>query len=492
MPGAIVTTRSIKLKLLLIIVMLSAATTTFAADKLNVLFIAVDDLRTELSCYGATHISSPNIDRLAQAGTLFHRAYCQQAVCNSSRASLMTGMRPDSLKVWELHTHFRDVCPAAVTIAQHFKDNGYHTERVGKIFHTGHGNRDDADSWSRPARPTGGSRYSPKAQAAYQQRLREAADSTGKSLDELRRSIRGVPYEAADVEDDQLSDGAITKTAIRILDEVGDKPFFLAVGYLNPHLPFVSPSKYWNLYDSNEIELAENPSPPKDAPAYALTNWGELRKYHGIPTHGPLSNQQAIEMRRGYYSAVSFVDAQIGRLLDAIESRGLRDDTIVVLWGDHGWKLGEHGMWCKHTNFELDARVPLIVSVPNQSSVRAGTYALVELIDVFPTLCELAGLDIPPLVDGRSFIDLLNNPSAQFKTTAFSQYPRRKLMGYSMRTEKHRFTIWQQRRAPYQIEAMELYDHEIDPDENTNIVSRDTALAAKLKKKMVESGVLLQ
>ena len=445
-----------------------------ASDRLNVLFIASDDMRPELGCYGVEHVRSPNIDRLAARGTTFLRAYCQQAVCSPSRSSLMTGRRPDTIRIWDLSTHFRDNVPDVVTVSQHFKNNGYHAERLGKIYHTGHGNRDDKFSWSRSVRHPGAPRYGPEG-TAHLKRLLAEAKVKGIDLKDNRKRPRGLPWEAPDVADDQLTDGMIARNAIKLMSEFKDRPFFLAVGFLNPHLPFVAPKKYWDLYDRDSIRLASNPYPPKGAPSFAMTSWGELRKYYDIPATGPLSRGQAVNMIHGYYAAISYVDAQIGLLLDELDRLSLADKTIVILWGDHGWKLGEHGGWCKHTNFEWDAHAPLIISSPQQKSAGSKTSALVEFVDVYPTLCELAGLSAPDGLEGLSAAPLMDDPGLPWKTAAFSQYPRsaqgRRLMGYSMRTDRHRFTRWQTVKNANEVVAVELYDHADDPGENVNLAA---------------------
>jgi arylsulfatase A-like enzyme len=277
------------------------------------------------------------------------------------------------------------------------------------------------------------------------------------------------------VADDRLADGMIAENAINLMRELKGRPFFLAVGFLNPHLPFVAPKKYWDLYDRDSIQLADNPYLPKGAPEFAMTNWGELRKYYDIPEKGPLSDQQARSMIHGYYATISYVDAQVGRLLDELDRLELAEKTIVIFWGDHGWKLGEHGGWCKHTNFELDARVPMIVSSPKQKAAGGATSALVEFVDIYPTLCDLAGLPIPDGLEGLSTAPLLDDPHIAWKSAAFSQYPRstggKKLMGYSMRTDGYRFTRWQARNDPNDVVAVEVYDHENDPDENVNLAA---------------------
>jgi len=427
------------------------------AKKPNVLFIAVDDLRPELGCYGAKTILSPNIDRIAKQGMTFLRAYCQQAVCSPSRTSLMLGARPDSTQVWDLVTHFRVAMPEAVTVAQHFKQNGYFVQGLGKIFHPGY---DDPRSWSVPWRTANAPTY--------------AALKTAAVLDEdaKTKSKNGPAFESADVADEFYKDGQVAALAVDALRDLAKKPepFFLAVGFAKPHLPFVSPKKYWDLYDPAKIELAPNPYRPKDAPEYALTNSGELRNYHGMPAEGPVPDNLARKLKHGYYAAASYTDAQIGKLLDELDRLDLRKNTIIVLWGDHGWKLGEHGEWCKHSNVENDTNAPLLFSAPGMKQVGQKTKALVEFVDIYPTLSELAGLPLPAHLEGTSFKPLLDNPSRAWKPAVFSQYPRgKKLMGYSMRTDRYRFTVWVDRQDHASVQATELYDHQTDPQENTNV-----------------------
>ncbi len=453
--------------------------------RVSVLFIAVDDLRTELGCHGVQGIRSPNVDRLAARGTVFERAYCQQAVCSPSRTSLMTGLRPDSTRVFNLTTHFRDTVPDVVTLPQHFKDHGYFTQSVGKIYH---GGLDDAASWSEPPRKAYRAMYALEENKKLVARKRAAA--AGKKFatpSQLYNAMTGPSYECADVPDNTYSDGAIADAAIDMLRKAkeGEKPFFVAVGFLKPHLPFIAPKKYWDLYRREEIPASPNPFAPKDAPKLALTNWGELRAYEDIPKSGPLSDEKARLLKHGYYACVSYIDAQVGRVLEELDRLQLRDRTAIVLWGDHGWKLGEHGGWCKHTNFENDAHVPLICTAPRQKSLGSHTRALVEFVDIYPTLCELAGLPLPSHLEGTSFVPLLDSPELAWKTAAFSQYPRGgQVMGYSMRTDRYRFTQWLRRDG--NEAAVELYDHENDPQENENIAGRpeNTALIEKLREQM--------
>jgi len=434
---------------------LGLRTANAASQKPNVLFIAVDDLRPELGCYGQSHIKSPNIDRIASRGMTFDRAYCQQAVCSPSRSSLLTGTRPDTTKVWDLVTHFRDALPNIPTIPQHFKQNGYFVQGVGKIFHPGF---DDERSWSTPWQ-------TPKAPTYALLKAGEVKD------EDKPKQKNGPAFEAADVPDNFYKDGMVADLAVSTLRSLGKKsePFFLAVGFAKPHLPFVSPKKYWNLYDPAKILLAPNPYHPKNAPEYALTNSNELRNYTNMPAQGPITDNLARQLKHGYYAAVSYTDAQIGKVLDELDRQGLRKNTIIVLWGDHGWKLGEHGEWCKHTNFENDANAPLLLSVPGMKNAGKHSRALVEFVDIYPTLAELAGMPLPGHLEGISLKPLLDDPNRPWKPAAFSQYPRRTLMGYSMRTDRYRFTVWVGRNDHSSVDSVELYDHETDPQENTNI-----------------------
>ena len=453
-----------------------------AENRRNVLFIAVDDLRTELGCYGIKQIQSPNIDSLAERGTVFDHAYCQQAVCSPSRTSLLTGCRPDTTRVYNLVTHFREHLPDVVTLPQHFKNHGYFTRSVGKIYH---GGLDDAQSWSEPPIKAGRSMYSLKGNKALVARKRAAAAGKKFATPSARyNATTGPAYECDDVPDNTYSDGSIADAAIGMMREAKNRPFFIAAGFLKPHLPFIAPKKYWDLYRREDISPAPNPFPPEDAPKLALTNWGELRAYDGIPRNGALTEEQARTLKHGYYACVSYVDAQIGRLLDELNNLRLRENTVIVLWGDHGWKLGEHGSWCKHTNFENDTHSPLICSAPGQKARGNHTAALVEFVDIYPALCELAGLPLPSHLEGLSFAPLLDSPERQWKKAAFSQYPRGKIMGYSMRTERYRLTRWL--NADGGEVARELYDHQSDPCENVNIADRpeNKTLVAELTKQM--------
>ena len=437
--------------------------------KPNVLFIAVDDLRPELGCYGRDYIKSPNIDRIAKSGMVFRRAYCQQAVCSPSRSSLLTGTRPDTTQVWDLVTHFRDALPNVVTLPEHFKNNGYFVQGMGKIFHP---SVEDPQSWSVPWQTAKAPNYANvKTDEIQDDDAPKKANAKG-----------GPSFEAGNVADNFYKDGQVAELAVKTLQGLKTKaqPFFLAVGFAKPHLPFVSPKKYWDMYDPAKIQLAPNPFHPKDAPEYALTNSGELRNYTNMPAEGPITDAMARKLKHGYYAAISYTDAQIGKVLDELERSGLRHNTIIVLWGDHGWKLGEHGEWCKHSNVENDTNAPLLLSAPGVKTAGKQTTALVEFVDIYPTLAELAGLRLPTHLEGKSFKPLLENPNRSWKTAAFSQYPRRKLMGYAMRTDRFRFTVWVDKKDHTKVDAIELYDHEKDPQENVNVAKANPELVNRL------------
>lgn len=456
-------------------------------ERPNILFIVADDLRPDLGCYGCAAVHSPNIDRLASRGLVFDRAYCQVALCNPSRASVLTGRRPDATLVLDNGAHFRSALPGVVTLPQFFKQHGYHAQGIGKIFHPG---CDDAPSWSVPHWDPQGSDedakgaalveamklyYGPQGRAMVQ-RLAEEAIKGGKDPQELkRRDLLGPSWEAPDVADDELVDGRTAKRAVEVLREIKDRPFFLAVGFLKPHLPFVAPRRYWDLYPAEKIQFSAN-GPPKDVPACALHDWTELRAFADIPRTGPLNDEQARQMLRGYRAATSYTDAQIGRVLDELDRLGLREKTIVIFWGDHGWQLGEHGLWCKHTNFEVATRAPLILSVRGMKSTNRHTGALVEFVDIYPTLAELAGLAPPAGLEGTSFAPLLNDPARPWKKAAFSEYLRpgkEKFMGRSVRTDRWRYTEWA--NAKGEGAGAELYDHQGDPAESENVAGRPAA-----------------
>jgi arylsulfatase A-like enzyme len=437
--------------------------------KKNVLFIAVDDLRPELGCYGHPIVKSPNIDALARHGVLFERTYCQQAVCGPTRASLLTGKRPDTTKIYDLKTHIRTTMPDVVTLQQHFKNNGYFSEGIGKLFHVG---LEDEASYSVPHRSGKGSVYAlEKNLKLLKEGGKVSKTDSGSAEFTATGRMRASATECADVPDEVYLDGDIAQLAVESLNRLAPKakssseqerqPFFLGVGFRKPHLPFCAPKKYWDMYDRSQIPLPY-PEKPRNAPDIAFTTWGELRSYTDIPDVGPCDEATTKELIHGYYACVSFMDAQVGKLLAELDRLDLRKDTIVILWGDHGWKLGEYSQWSKHTNFELDTHVPMIISDPDmQQGIRSR--ALTEFVDIYPTLADLCGLPMAADLEGTSMVPLIQDPNRQWKTAAFSQYPRpKKMMGYSMRTDQYRYTEWIDQKTN-EAAFRELYDLKNDP-----------------------------
>ncbi len=457
------------------------------SPELNVLFIAVDDLRPSLGCYGDSDIHTPNIDALAAEGLTFTRSYCQQAVCSPSRTSLLTGLRPDTTRVHDLRTHFRRYRPGAVTLPEHFKNNGYTSAAFSKVFHKP--KLDDYQSWSMPSWVPGAEPWNSAESRETTLRLWNELQANG-WISQGRSSYEpskfppessgpdgwAMPsWESRRVADNALADGMTADAVVHALGELRGERFFLGAGFLKPHLPFVAPEKYFDLYPEWQIDLAAFRQSPAEAPPYALHNSPELRGYTDIPGEGEISDEQARALIRAYRASVSYVDAQIGRVLDGLDEHGLRENTVVALWGDHGYHLGDHGMWNKHSNFEAATRTPLIVSAPGRRSRGRKTAGLTELVDVYPTLCDLCGLERPEGLEGASFVPLFDDPDRLWKRAVFSQYPREipgvgAGMGHSIRTRRYRYTEWRALESPYT--STELYDYKNDPLETRNIATR--------------------
>jgi iduronate 2-sulfatase len=501
-------------------------------ERPNILFIAVDDLKPVLGCYGDKLVKTPNIDRLAKRGTVFLRNYCQQAVSGPTRASLMTGMRPDFTGVWDLKTLMRDVNPDILSLPQYLVSQGYSTQGIGKIYDSRCVDKDfDGPSWSVPFYRNSDKYYSEitgKPESGYQltetkalfRKYRVEGVAKGLKGTELNDYIAKFikpSVECADVPDNAYADGANVLNSRNILINLSksDKPFFFAVGLLKPHLPFVAPKKYWDLYERNDMPLAKFQEQAKNGPAIAYHTAAELYAYSDIPPISSFSDQKAgmdlpvekqKELIHGYYAATSYTDAQVGILLNTLDSLGLSDNTIIILWGDHGWHLGDHNLWCKHTNFEQATHAPLLVSAPwLKPSV---TNSPSEFIDIFPTLCDLAGLSIPSHLDGKSLVPVMKDPKVLVKEFSVSQYPRPankienarlgwsngEYMGYSLRTERYRYTIWMKdsfrSSKPYSKElvvATELYDYQKDPNETINVAGEKeySGVSKDLNEKMV-------
>ena len=412
--------------------------------KKNVLFLMIDDLRPELSVYGHSQISSPNIDALAKSGVTFNRAYCNVPVCGASRASILTGIRPTANRFLKFDASVTKETPNVLTLVKHFKNQGYTTISNNKITHL----KRDIKDWDEEWYPsTNGWRN-------YISEENITLEENGK---------HGYAYESPDVEDAAYYDGKTANKSILDLKKLKaeGKPFFMAVGFVKPHLPFNAPKKYWDLYKESEITLPKNNSFSNSAPEIANHSWGELRYYKDIPKKGQVSDTVAKKLIHGYYATVSYVDTQVGKVLKELKNLGLKDNTVIVLVGDHGWSLMEHGLWVKHSNFRVALQVPLIISASNISKDRH-TNSIAELVDLYPTLCELATIPTPPHVDGESLVEALQTPSKVFKNTALARWQK----GETLIADNLFYTEWQ--RNDKTIARM-LYDHSTDSDENRNL-----------------------
>ncbi len=471
----------------------------------NILFISIDDLRVELGCYGSDYIHSPNLDRLAETSVVFERAYCQQAVCTPSRASLFTGQRPDTNRVIHLRDDFRQINPAIETFPQLLQKKGYLTQSLGKMCAPY-----DPVSWTEPgwadpveADPLQGGlcgaarKYADPVTIASVQAEYDAAVAAGLTGITFERAARGPVYEAPEVDDEAYFDGRLATAGIEAWQKLHatGKPFMLALGFTKPHLPFNAPKKYFDLYDESKLPSLENDYHPLKAPWYALGRSSEFRNYDGTP-EGTVPHELAYQFRRAYYACISYVDAQIGRVLDAIEASNGLENTIIIVWSDHGFKLGEHDAWGKSTNVNLDIRVPFIIRMPGVDFKPARTSALVELVDIYPTLADYLGLEPAHELEGLSLLPLLKNPGRPWKRAAFSQYPRSlnldelerrawDVMGYTMVTERYRLTRWDSVSEPGHVAGIELYDLKKDPEENLN-VAREPEYRETLSRLMLQ------
>lgn len=499
----------------------------------NILFIAIDDLRTELGCYGSDIAITPNLDALAGEGLLFNNAHCQQAICGPSRASMLTGLRPETSGIFHNYVKIRELNPDIVTLPQHFKANGYEAAYCGKIFH--HGDRDDDLSWSRMPNTNLVKAKKPPGFALEENR-KVKEETLKQMLDKYGEVARfglamGPAYESADVPDNAYADGYNTDLAIATMKEMlveGDKPFFLGLGFHKPHLNWVAPKRYWDIYDREQIPMAMENRAPENAAAMGLHASFELRTRSNIPKSGPIEPELARTLKHAYLACVSYVDAQIGRMIAALEEAGIRENTIIIVWSDHGWHLGDMGIWGKATNYEIATRVPMMIWTADMPKVNRGkkTDALVELIDIYPTLCDLAGITPPDHVEGYSFKPLLAEPDRKWKTAAFSQFPtpalrewgafplrpamretffgpliqeveeqiihqqkekwdrglfENRLMGYAMRTDRYRLIVWKDQQNPDKKPIyIELFDHNTDAAETKNIAIEQPELVSEL------------
>lgn len=418
----------------------------------NILFIAVDDLRPELNFYGANHIKSPNLDKLAGESLVFNRAYCNVPVCGASRASLMTGLRPTRNRFINYKTRADIDVPDAISLPNLLKQNGYTTISEGKIYHN---NEDDGTAWN--------SRWFPEGNIRNYQLETNIIENAGSG----QAKGGAISHEMAQVHDTAYFDGKIAQKGIEDLRKLKTQkePFFLALGFMKPHLPFNAPKRYWDLYDRNNIELPESYAQPKSTPRKAFHNFGELRQYNNIPKKGDIPEGLAKELIHGYYACVSYVDAQIGLVLDELKRLELDDDTIVILWGDHGWNLGDHKLWCKHVTFETALRTPLIIKVPGKTSGQQ-TDAITEYIDIYPSLAELVGIEAPKTVDGKSFVPILNGEKPQ-KDWAVSKFKD----AVTLIKGDLFYTEWTKDDG-IAYERM-LFDHKTDPLELDNLAEKE-------------------
>ena len=459
-----------------------------AGDRPDVLMIAVDDLRPMLGCYGDKRMKTPNIDQLAREGVLFERAYCQYAKCGTSRLSLMTGLRPDAIQVFSNRdkdlTAFRKRRPDATSLARWFKEHGYHTQSFGKIYHDGW---DLAADWSVPSSPgrTG--------------EMLEVAVASGKQPTIIAERFACPAMQSPDVADDYFFAGRMTQQVLQVMrNGQAKKPMFLAVGYRRPHLPLVAPKRYFDLYRPDASWLARNQQPGSASPVMAWFNsdgytgaakrvgltmpamptreeaisWNgyELRSYLGVPNQGPIEENLQLKILQSYAACVSYVDSQVGLLLKELRKEDRLKNTVVILWSDHGWHLGEQSAWSKMTNFEIATRVPLLIAAPGLKPGR--TRSLAELVDLYPTLCELTELPVPPHLQGESLVEILKSPRSKEGGTACSQYLRfrGKYMGRALRTDRYRFVQWIEARTGKVVER-ELYDHHSDVAEMNNLAA---------------------
>jgi uncharacterized sulfatase len=433
-----------------------------AATKPNILFIAADDLSCALGCYGDPIAQTPHLDRLAATGVTFLNAYNQLPLCNPTRASVMTGLRPDTIKVYDLDRHFRDEVPDAVTLSQQFMKNGWWAGRVGKIYHynvpasIGTDGFDDPPSWQKTVNPIG-------------------RDKTDEHLvfnaEPHRKISAALSWLAADGKDEEQTDGMIATEAIKLMEEKKGEPFFVAAGFFRPHTPFVAPKKYFDMYPLEDMRLPFAPSDDRDdIPTAAFA--------HNCPIpHYGLDELTCRKAMQAYYACVSFVDAQVGRMLDALDRLDLTDNTIVVFWSDHGYHLGEHnGIWQKRTLFEQGARAPLIIRNPMSRGNGQACRRIVEFIDIYPTLTHLAGIKTPKQIEGRSLVPLLEKPVSEWNSFAITQVLRpadnrleAPVMGRSIRTERWRYSDWAEGK-----QGEELYDHLADPLEFNNLADNAT------------------
>ena len=453
------------------------------AGQPNVLLILVDDLKPALGCYGDAAAKTPNIDRLASRGMRFDLAYCNQAVCAPSRFTLMLGSHSTTTGLYGLGSQLRRRWPEAVTMPQYFAKHGWHTESLGKVFHMGHGNEGDPQSFSVPHFKDKVIEYLDPSSTQGGQLTREEALFTNQKLDQIRSLPRGAAFESPDAKDEDYADGRVAAETVERLRSA-TKPFFIAAGFVRPHLPFCAPKRYWDMHDPAKLPMPAHEQLPEGSPRVAQKRGGEIAAYAPVPEgDASFSPDLKRQLIHGYYAATSYVDAQIGKVLDELDHSGLAKDTIVVLWGDHGFHLGDLGIWTKHTNYEQANRIPLLIIAPGVTSPGGTTRQLAETVDIFPTLAELAQLPAPvgpPAIDGRSLVPVLKDPQARIRDHAFHCYPKEK-MGRAIRTERYRLVEWKKPGAAPDTAELELYDYEADALETKNLALEKPEIVQHLR-----------
>ena len=462
-------------------------TSAMAVDRPNVLLILVDDLKPAMGCYGDPAAKTPNMDALAARGMRFDLAYCNQAVCAPSRFTLMLGSHSTSTGLYGLGSHLRAMVPNAVTMPQHFSKHGYRTESLGKVFHIGHGNNGDPLSFSVPHFKDKVIEYLDPASTDGGKLTREEALFTNQKLGQIRSLPRGAAFESPMAKDADYADGRVAAETIRRLEAAKSRrdtdgtPFFITAGFVRPHLPFSAPRKYWDLFDPARLPMPKNEKFPHGAPGVALKRGGEITAYKPVPTNSVVSAELKTQLIHGYYASTAYVDAQIGKVIRALDKLKLNENTIVVLWGDHGFHLGDLSIWTKHTNYEQANRIPILIIAPGVAKPDTSTKQLAESVDIYPTLSELAGLPAPrgpQPIDGVSLVPVLKNPTARVRDHAFHAYPRRKL-GRAIRTERYRLVEWKNADQSGDVEY-ELYDYQSDPHETRNHAADKPAIVRQL------------
>ena len=463
-----------------------------ADERPNVLMILVDDLKPALGCYGDSHAKSPNIDALAAKGMRFDLAYCNQAVCAPSRFTLMLGSHSTSTGLYGLGSHLRKTIPNAVTIPQHFAKSGYRTESLGKVFHVGHGNQGDPKSFSVQHFHEKVIEYV-EEESTGGQLTREEAFFTNQRLGEIKSLPMGAAFEAPDVADEAYADGRVAAETIRRLRaaktrrEKDGTPFFIVAGFARPHLPFSAPKKYWDMHDVNSLPFPTHQKFPKGSPIAAQKTDGEICNYKPVPRPANTMDEKLKRtLIHGYYASTSYVDAQIGKVIQELDQSSLAENTIIVLWGDHGFHLGDLGIWTKHTNYEQANRIPILFVAPGVTQPNTSTKQPAESVDIFPTLCELAGLSAPQgpqPIDGLSLVSVLKDPNVRVRDHAYHAYPKKKL-GQAIRTERYRLVQWKPINNQAAEPEFELYDYDTDPLETVNLADQHPEIVEALKIKL--------